>query len=875
MPLASDSIPNLLNGISQQPASLRLRTQGEVQNNAYSSLVEGLKKRAPMEHIAKLTTSDLSSSFVHTINRDLSERYEAFFGDMGVEVFDLATGAAQTVNYSDYVYKVFDAVAATETSAGRRYYIPTGVTTINLATVGLDTSDVVVWEKSTTGDFAGEETTVRTDTADADATVSWTSGDYLRADYTRVTSTDVDVIVTYKSIDYLVAAAQTSLRAITVADFTFLVNNTIAVAMSNLTDPAQKPQGLIYIKQAVQDRKYEVFIDGNKEATTTPTDAASTDTSDIAVSLKTSLDTNIGADFDMTRAGNVITIERTDGAEFTMRVTDGFGDLASSGVKDTIQKFTDLPKKGKDGFKVKVVGDETTEFDDYYVVYVDNGETSTGVWEETFAPGLVNAYDENTMPHTLVREANGDFTFGAATWSTRVAGDADSAPPASFVGRKINDVFFVENRLGFLADENAIMSEFSEFFNFWPTTVTALLDTDRIDISGAHSKIAILRHAVAYSEQLIVFSEETQFILDAGDVLSPRTAKLKPTTEFKASKSASPIGAGKNVYFVNELGDFTRVREYFVSATLDTKDAADITSHVPSYIPKNVFKIAGATHDDVLFFLSSDTQNIVYIYKFFWAGEGGAEKLQSSWARWIFDSADNILNVDVIDENVILAIQRADGVYLEKINLQPQRSDAGLGYLVHLDRRTELTGSYDSGTDLTTWTLPYADTAKFTVVLGANFGDETGDAPAVLHPTSTTLTAPGDFSAGTCFVGRDYTFTYQFSELVVREQSGSGEAAIKGGTLKIKNILVVYENTGFFIATVAPAFRASYSYKFTGNIIGQAVIGETNILDGVFRIPVQGKAEEVVVTLVNDSHLPCAFLSAEWAGWFTQRARRL
>jgi len=54
MGLVSKSIPNLINGISQQPPSLRLPTQGEVQENGLSDVVDGLKKRPPSKFLKKL-----------------------------------------------------------------------------------------------------------------------------------------------------------------------------------------------------------------------------------------------------------------------------------------------------------------------------------------------------------------------------------------------------------------------------------------------------------------------------------------------------------------------------------------------------------------------------------------------------------------------------------------------------------------------------------------------------------------------------------------------------------------------------------------------------------------------------------------------------
>ena len=50
MPLVTKSIPNLINGVSQQPSALRLASQAEKVVNCIPSPVEGLKKRPPFYH---------------------------------------------------------------------------------------------------------------------------------------------------------------------------------------------------------------------------------------------------------------------------------------------------------------------------------------------------------------------------------------------------------------------------------------------------------------------------------------------------------------------------------------------------------------------------------------------------------------------------------------------------------------------------------------------------------------------------------------------------------------------------------------------------------------------------------------------------------
>ena len=61
MPLVSSSIPNLINGVSQQPAPTRLRTACENAENAYMSVVSGLQKRPNATYMSTLNLGNIST----------------------------------------------------------------------------------------------------------------------------------------------------------------------------------------------------------------------------------------------------------------------------------------------------------------------------------------------------------------------------------------------------------------------------------------------------------------------------------------------------------------------------------------------------------------------------------------------------------------------------------------------------------------------------------------------------------------------------------------------------------------------------------------------------------------------------------------------
>lgn len=111
MALISQSIPNLINGVSQQPPSLRLNTQAELQENGLSSVVTGLSKRPSTQHVADLgVISNLDKAFIHTIRRDENEFYSLVIDTAGtIRVFD-KDGTSRTItnNASSYLSGLTD-----------------------------------------------------------------------------------------------------------------------------------------------------------------------------------------------------------------------------------------------------------------------------------------------------------------------------------------------------------------------------------------------------------------------------------------------------------------------------------------------------------------------------------------------------------------------------------------------------------------------------------------------------------------------------------------------------------------------------------------------------------------------------------------------
>lgn len=669
-------IPNLYQGVSQQAAALRLPTQCELQENAYSSIVEGLKKRPPTNHLAKLMDVDASEAYVHVMNRDSSERYILIVLNGDLKVFD----------------------------------------------------------------FYGTQ-----------MTVSFPNGKgYLGSSY-----------------------PQYGFAAITVADYTFIVNKDSKVAMTGAT--------------------------------------------------------------------------------------------SGGSIKGSKQRFTDLPTSGNVTNDIwEVSGDSNNDFDSYYVRW------DGAVWRETIKPGLPTNINGGTMPHQLVRNSDGTFTFQQVSWEPRIVGNDKRNPIPSFVGRYINDVFFHRNRLGFCADENVVFSRAGEFFNFFVETATNILDSDPIDVSVNHTKVSIIRHAVPFNTSLMLFSDQVQFQLSARDLLTPKTVNINAVTEFEINPDCQPIGIGQDLYFAVNRGNYTGIREYFVQPLTYTNDASDITSHVPKYVPGDVYRIIGSSSEDILFTLNGINRNEMHVYKFYWGTDD--QKIQSSWSVWKFDENDKILNGACINNYLYLVIQRTDGVYLEVINIQAGIIDNDMGVLVHLDRKKKLTGTYNSATNKTTWTLPYPE-ANVQAVLGGAFGYQAGVVLTLSRPSSTTATANGDYSGLQVYFGRPYTMRYRFSEVFFRDNAD--KSVVSHYQLMLKNLEVLYNNTGYLRMEVTPKNRDTYKYVFTGQEVGVTELGSIPVATGSLKAPVYSDTKGLTIDLINDSYLPCYLQAAEWEAVLSTLSRRL
>jgi len=792
------SYPNLINGVSQQPDAARMPDQCREMVNAVPSLIDGLHKRPPTNHIARLSASSLAGAAIHTINRDATEKYIVALLDTDLKVYGI-DGAPKTVAFPD----------------GKSYLDVTG-------------------------------------------------------------------------------APQDTLRAFTVDDVTFIANREKTVAMDAALTPTLGYEALIWVQQGLAKTKYQVTLNATVAEYITATNEDTYAATRIASEIYDDLNAALSATFDFQLEGNVIYVHKKDNGDFTITPKDEGNNAALKVVKGSVQRSSDLPTIAYPGLKVKVYGSIDSGSDDFWVEFIpDNAATmGRGSWVETVAPGIKYKFDASTVPHVLVRESNGTFTFrkantGVAVWGNRVVGDAETAPEPSFVGRKITDIFLYGDRLGFLSDENVILSRTSQYFSFWRETVTTVTDDSPIDLAAVSTSVESLHAAIPFSGRLVLFSQSAQWHLYGGDVLSPKTAAVKMTTRFAADSRCRPVPSGTNIIFPTSRGQFSGIREYFVAQAEESFDASESTKHVSSYIPSRVTQLACSANEETLFVRSSGNTKALYVYRWYWSGE---QKVQSAWGKWTFDG--DVLAAAFLDETLYVISQRADGAFLESLNLESGRKDSFSDFVTCLDRRTYVPFSgavYEDGS--THFTVPYVAPDNVVVVTASQNPDSPDNedeiAGVVLEvedvedlENGTSIVSVKGNHLGPAWVGIDYEMRYSFSPPPLKADSlgGSSRSTVNDAPIRVGTLQLRFEKTALFRAEVwVPGVSDPFVQHYAGRWIGhdQTVVAAVPIASGVLNIPVRTLAEDFRVELVNDSFGPSHFISCDWTGSYTQRNRRV
>ncbi|QQK88325.1 non-contractile tail tubular protein [Providencia phage PSTRCR_120] len=674
------------------------------------------------------------------------------------------------------------------------------------------------------------------------------------------------------------------LRMVTVADYTFIINRKVVVqeGSSYHNDNTYKPNGraLINVRGGQYGRVLAVGINGEWCGDVTLPDGSSPehskqmDSISIANKLVDSLKKKFtDYTFEVNKEG-VIVITAPDGVDIKkIETKDGYNNQLINGIISTVQTFNKLPATAPDGYIVEILNDPSQSSDGYFVKY----SSEMKAWKECPKWNLKKGLDAKTLCHALRRNEDNSFSLVTLDWNDRVCGDDDTNPMPSFVGSTLNDVFFYRNRLGFLSGENVILSRTGRYYNFFPQSVATLSDDDPIDVAVSNNRISILQYAVPFNDELLLWSDEAQFVLTSGGILSSKTVELNLTSEFDVSDKARPFSMGRGVYFAAPRANHTSIKRYYaVQDVSEVKDAEDISSHVPRYIPNGVYSITGSGTENFCAILTSGAQHKLFIYKFYYSD---SNLLIQSWSHWDFGESVKILAAGCISSEMHLIFESNDAIWLGRLNFTGNTVDFPdtEKYRTFIDHKVEvkLQGTYDINLNETTvsydsiWSHTINDDRDIYLVdsKGVSYRFEAGQKELKLQ---------GNRVGQNFIAGFMIPFKYEFSKFLIKKIAEDGSVATEDtGRLQLQRAWVTYEDSGGFDVTVYGKSHEPQVYTMSGRTIGDPLelLSQVSINSGKFQWSIGSQAEFSRSVITSDTTTPLSLIGAGWEGRYVKRSQ--
>ena len=558
-------------------------------------------------------------------------------------------------------------------------------------------------------------------------------------------------------------------------------------------------------------------------------------------------------------------------------------------MQGSVNDVQNLPNQCKHGYIVKVSNSRAAQEDDYYLRFDgENDKDGAGSWSECAKPGIAKTL--TNMPlviqRTAINSGVATFTVKAFTYADRRVGDDLTNPMPSFVKKdsnnnfigRINKVLFFRNRLAFLSGENVITSRPGTLGepDFFIETALTVSPADPIDISAASMFPSELFDGIDTNTGLVVFSTNQQFLLSSDDtVLNPDTAKLRSISTFNYNKTISPISLGTTVAYVDNSGKFSRFNEMANIRREGEPNVVEVSKIVPSLLPKDIDLITNSRENSIVL-IGKTNSDTVLGYKYFQVSE---QRQQASWFKWKLNNP-LIYHFIIDDEYFFLD----SDYYLQSLKLIQSDSDPSVtsnsvNFLLHLDNHTTINGgTYDTSAKTTTFSnvtwLSSVTTPNYNLAIIDNDGRF-----ALPTVSGTTLTLTGDWSNSSLPSGQThftlgyvYDYEVQFPTFYPVKMENNKPTADVNSSLVLHRVKLHFGKVGSYRTTLNRVGKVSYTDQHESSLADQTVAADVPYLaEFIKTVPVYERNINVDIILKSIHPSPATLHAMSWEGDYSPK----
>ena len=483
--------------------------------------------------------------------------------------------------------------------------------------------------------------------------------------WNAITGTAITPTYIGSSQSYL-TGARTDYDILTIQDKSIITNRLVTTAAVTAPTPTPNRQATIRLSGTSLNTTYSGTINGQTFTVTT----GSTDGYVQALTqIKNAIDGLGISGLTVTRFKDNVHLERT--SSFTFTVTGGDFEDQANGFQNQVASLAELPTESKHGHVVKIANSGLVSAAYFLRFAAINGTGGDGFWEETISPDVSTGLDASTMPHQLVNTAPDTFEVQPIPWVNRLVGDDVTNKHPSFVGQKINQSFFHNNRLGFLSADTVSMSQSGDFFNMYHASAQAVVASDPVDLSANALKPVALHSVLPTTQGLVLCSANQQFLMSSSDgILTPTKTSIRTISSYEMDTVIDPVDTGTGISFISKTPSYTRVFTMVTRGENQNPIVSDIGKVVNEWIPSTIDTFISSAQNQFIAFSGQSTR---YIYFFRQYSEGKDVRLQT-WFNWL--APGNVQTI-ATDSDEFFAVTKQGGQFtLSKASLSQSPEDA-------------------------------------------------------------------------------------------------------------------------------------------------------------------------------------------------------
>lgn len=587
----------------------------------------------------------------------------------------------------------------------------------------------------------------------------------------------------------------------------------------------------------------------------------------------------VGQGFTVTLIGSLIYISHPT-IDFTIAVKDDAGGSAVVGIKEAVQRVSDLPALNVNGFVVRIAQEGVGGTSDYWVKFKATGTTTTGIYEETLAPGAPLGLNPSTMPVVLSQDNLGVWSLDIGSWKRRTTGDDKHSPDPAFVGSSVEALSWIDGRLELTSGGSVDLSASDDPYSFYTSTLTTSKDSDPVGFLPPDDVKVYFQNAITKDATLVVFADKSQAGIQTLDPqVKEGNSGLKSVGNTAFNDQLPVSRVDRRAYYMATTSTSAIIYELSLDRISDKQVADEITLSVPTYMPNTIDRVSVS---DALWMrlhgTSGGSRFYVNIVRYNKAGE----VQQNHWSAWNLPS-DFLFCGGYCKDTVwyILAGDPQGSMHVFTIDLSPLAVDEGGRLLQYLDLRVsdeDCSVVYDAGTNLTTYTLPQGipatDRTIASVRVPGSADRPEGYLPPVASRTATTVVLQGPWADVPLWLGR--TFDSYFTPSTFYS-FGQDQRPLVDARLVISRLKADVARFGYLRIEVSGPGRATRAYVHEGyqledaqTPLDLAALKETNVMEASVGL----KNVEARVKFINDSHLGFTLIGYEWAGDLARRTQR-